>query len=579
MNKYGNIFSLKYKKWLNINSKEGKCLFKNYLQDMLGGSSISKSNDMKIEWNEYEYTEQYHEEGQLNRMINEYLSNIGGITKLPANDISFDLKQSLLEKYLGNLKIAKYTEKKWDWIVLENLPDGHCFYRTVLRGLYDLYDILDEKLKEKIGIFNPNEQESDESWDAITKLRMITLEYIEKHGFHSVSLELMKSRIQNGIDSSNNKAGVGYDDYVDSIEIEYVKKAINQFDNTICFLIWNPAVSKIINKEKIITPPSWDQSIVDNECNKFIMMINSGGFHYDTLVPKKIVNKLFEIEVEEEDEDGNVILQTYYIHNEIVKDVNGKVVGKYLGGDEIELDEDEEEDHGSKSEEDHGSKSEEEHHGSRSGSMSGSRSGSMSRIKSEEEIAYENLLKKMDTKLFEALREFKHNKRKTEHWAWWAWPNETKGLSEPKPKTFLTYETGNMLLNNAPLYWKLLLIDICKELKKKNFILDKIIPEKDWNRIEDFVIFWENITKKRKKGWKDNVLKDQDDLIDFILPTFRDTFQKKNSKKLEQMGFSKKNIDKIFQIHQDKIKLEDILNILVKESSTESPKKKKTKFD
>ena len=70
-------------------------------------------------------------------------------------------------------------------------------------------------------------------------------------------------------------------------------------------------------------------------------------------------------------------------------------------------------------------------------------------------------------------------------------------------ETYLTIETAQLLINNPPDIWKLVLESINKLLQTKN--LKDILPEEDHVRIKFFVQFWKNKDIK-KPEWFNNIL-------------------------------------------------------------------------
>ena len=50
--------------------------------------------------------------------------------------------------------------------------------------------------------------------------------------------------------------------------------------------------------------------------------------------------------------------------------------------------------------------------------------------------------------------------RKTSHWAWWVFPTERQGGSEPRPATSVTPSTASRLLQRAPESWRQCLEEI-----------------------------------------------------------------------------------------------------------------------
>ena len=583
---YNRLYSPVYKTWININSNNGKKHLKKYIKFLIAGANvINKSFGRNIEWHDDNYTKKIHNKGDYHKYINEYIGEIG-LDKLPGNDISFDTPQKILAKYTGYREIASYKDMDWKFIVLENKPDGHCFYRTVLRGLYDMYDIINQKLQDVLGNYNPNYELSKDSWESIKKLRLLTLEYITEKGKNSQALETMKNRISNGVLAASNENGVGYDDYVDSFEIEYVGKMLNELDDKkISFLIWNPAVSNNVTTnsgtEIMITPPSWNQSYIVNKSNKYIMMINTAGVHFDSLIPikkseyaaliiqkaqrQRMANNILKskkrnnlkakkIHSTIETEDGEIF---YISEGNIVLNKMFETIGKYVPSDdpndegEIVLDDDEDDDENDDENDDEEDDEEDDED-------------------DEDELAYIQLIEKMDSELPDVMEELNKYGSKKKHWSWWVWPHDTPGKNEPNSTTYLNEKTAHILLDNAPEIWKDVLVLIANMIKENNYDIDKIIPKQDWYRIQKFILFWENITEKRN-GWSNNKVS-KDDLKKFILPTFRKVFENKAFFHLTNMGFLKKDIKKVLKT---KLNIDDILDELTTQGTPPQKKKKK----
>ena len=114
------------------------------------------------------------------------------------------------------------------------------------------------------------------------------------------------------------------------------------------------------------------------------------------------------------------------------------------------------------------------------------------------------LLSRQASKLPTALSELQKRGRKVSHWAWWAWPTEKEGMSEPQPGTAVTRSTAGELLRLAPPVWREVLEKVC-DLCEKNGDIDGVIPGIDVPRIGYFVQFWEAVPDK--PTWFVEVLK------------------------------------------------------------------------
>mmetsp|Transcript_40543 Transcript_40543/g.52215 ORF Transcript_40543/g.52215 Transcript_40543/m.52215 type:complete len:247 (-) Transcript_40543:255-995(-) len=99
----------------------------------------------------------------------------------------------------------------------------------------------------------------------------------------------------------------------------------------------------------------------------------------------------------------------------------------------------------------------------------------------------------------------KYNKKRT-HWAWWIFPTEKEGMSEPLPRTSISKENAHQLLEKAPIEWSQcleLIVTLAKNDKKKG--LRGILPEIDLPRVRYFIKFWSNIPNI--PDWLTSVLK------------------------------------------------------------------------
>lgn len=108
------------------------------------------------------------------------------------------------------------------------------------------------------------------------------------------------------------------------------------------------------------------------------------------------------------------------------------------------------------------------------------------------------LLARQEEVLPRALQELEVHGRKVSHWAWWAFPTEMAGMSEPAidgVKTRVTKETAPELLRLAPPSWIAVLEKIC-ELVTANGSLIGVLPAIDHGRVKFFVLFWETVEEK-----------------------------------------------------------------------------------
>lgn len=103
-----------------------------------------------------------------------------------------------------------------------------------------------------------------------------------------------------------------------------------------------------------------------------------------------------------------------------------------------------------------------------------------------------NLLAKQEQYLPEALRGLRATGRKVGHWAWYAFPTELKGMSEPEPKTSVTKHSADQLVANAPPVWRELLEEIAHQCKQSD-APSGVLPQIDHGRVKYFVDLWESL--------------------------------------------------------------------------------------
>lgn len=121
-------------------------------------------------------------------------------------------------------------------------------------------------------------------------------------------------------------------------------------------------------------------------------------------------------------------------------------------------------------------------------------------------LLYKSLLKKQEKNLEDALEDLKTNETKTEHWAWWAFPTELPGASEPGEKSAISKRYANDLLKKAPPAWKKILHKICTLLEEKSF--EEILPNNDdRGRVGHFVKFWRRVNNNNNNPkWMNHFL-------------------------------------------------------------------------
>lgn len=118
------------------------------------------------------------------------------------------------------------------------------------------------------------------------------------------------------------------------------------------------------------------------------------------------------------------------------------------------------------------------------------------------------LIQKQNHYLPKALRELQLNQRKSSHWAWWSFPTNRQGTSEPEPKTCLSLSAAGKYLINPPLIWKQLLAVIIVIIKKNKKKVSDIFPSVDHGRIKAFIVFFRQVIyhQHQKSKWLSIIL-------------------------------------------------------------------------
>jgi anaerobic selenocysteine-containing dehydrogenase len=99
------------------------------------------------------------------------------------------------------------------------------------------------------------------------------------------------------------------------------------------------------------------------------------------------------------------------------------------------------------------------------------------------------------------------NNKKTKHWAWWIWPTEKQGYSEPLIKGLGSYIEANkinkLLKNTNVKKWTEILNKINELITDKKSV-SKVIPTIDHGRIRAFFTLFlnNNNNNKNKKFYK-----------------------------------------------------------------------------
>ena len=112
------------------------------------------------------------------------------------------------------------------------------------------------------------------------------------------------------------------------------------------------------------------------------------------------------------------------------------------------------------------------------------------------------LLERMAEKLPDHLKYMKQFGVKQGHWAWWAFPTEMRGKSEPPPSTCVTRATAAIVISKAPRVWRDILECICQCAEKNG---KNILPKIDHGRVKCFIRFWEQ--ERNNPPWMKQVLR------------------------------------------------------------------------
>jgi len=106
------------------------------------------------------------------------------------------------------------------------------------------------------------------------------------------------------------------------------------------------------------------------------------------------------------------------------------------------------------------------------------------------------LIRRQDMHLADVLQELNVHKRKVGHWAWWVFPTEVEGASEPRldgKKSSLTAEDvpGFLAYAERRGLWQKVLERIVDLAKQKG--LDHVLMSADMGRVGFFLDFWERV--------------------------------------------------------------------------------------
>ena len=97
------------------------------------------------------------------------------------------------------------------------------------------------------------------------------------------------------------------------------------------------------------------------------------------------------------------------------------------------------------------------------------------------------LLERQTAELPRIVAELEAHGEKRSHWAWWAFPTELCGASEPYPETRVTPDTAAALVAKAPAEWRLVLARVCDLSEARGAL---VLPAIDHGRVASFVAFW-----------------------------------------------------------------------------------------
>lgn len=131
-----------------------------------------------------------------------------------------------------------------------------------------------------------------------------------------------------------------------------------------------------------------------------------------------------------------------------------------------------------------------------------------SELAAKELRSLEALLRRQKEHCPKILVELNQHGRKVSHWAWWVWPTEKEGMSEPPPRTSVSARTAPELLERAPPSWRGVLEKVSSLAAESPGGLRAVVPSIDIPRIGYFVEFW--LTVDPKPRWLEEVLQGLD---------------------------------------------------------------------
>ena len=116
-----------------------------------------------------------------------------------------------------------------------------------------------------------------------------------------------------------------------------------------------------------------------------------------------------------------------------------------------------------------------------------------------------HLQEKQQQHLPHILRELQTHGRKINHWAWWVFPTDLAGRSEPLPKTCVQPEERSLLLNGSTAHeWQLVLEKIAS-LIEQHQSWNVVLPPIDHGRVRFFIRYWS--AEAERTQWLNNVLR------------------------------------------------------------------------
>mmetsp|Transcript_10107 Transcript_10107/g.15822 ORF Transcript_10107/g.15822 Transcript_10107/m.15822 type:complete len:169 (+) Transcript_10107:480-986(+) len=125
------------------------------------------------------------------------------------------------------------------------------------------------------------------------------------------------------------------------------------------------------------------------------------------------------------------------------------------------------------------------------------RNKSLTRQEMEDEKFLQTLVRRQKEQMPKIIGDLSKNGRKTLHYAWWLFPTELPGASEPLlggSKTRVTVDTASRLLasQETAKEWRKALELVCDLVEKSKQNPTRILPFIDHGRVRFFLKFWGN---------------------------------------------------------------------------------------